>query len=132
MEIVIGILGLIIAIITFKYSFFSKPTEELNHLKVQFRATQRLSNEVQKEIKAYISNANAADKLMFPNVTFSAYLSQMEESYQENLSEILYNKSEKLELTKSNILSMTKSLETQFSSLLEIQTQMKLLNRQLS
>ncbi|TXN37416.1 hypothetical protein FVB32_03790 [Flagellimonas hymeniacidonis] len=129
MEIIIGVLGLVIAWLTFKYTFFSKPTEELNHLKLQFRSNQKLSQEVQKALESYIIDANAADDYIFPNITFLNYLTEMKESYDNNLSDKLYDELTKLNLPKSTILSMTKSLETQFSALLETQTALRLLNQ---
>lgn len=129
MEIIIGVLGLVIAGLTFKYTFFSKPTEELNHLKLQFRSNQKLSQEVQKELEDYIIKANAADDFIFPNITFQNYLTEIRETHAENLSDKLYDKLNELTLPKSTILSMTKSLETQFAGLLETQTKIRLLNR---
>lgn len=131
MEIIIGILGLIIAWFTFKYTFFSKPIEELNHLKLQFRSNQKLSKEVQKELEDYIVKADAANNYIFPNITFQNYLKEIREAHAENLSDELYDKMSKLELPKSTIISMTKSLERQFEGLLDTQTKIRMLNRSL-
>ena len=106
MEILIGILTLVIAGLTFKYTFFSKPTEELNHLKLQFRSNQKLSQEVQKELEDYILKANATDDFVLPNITFQNYLTEIREAHAENLSDKLYDKLNKLTLSKSTILSM--------------------------
>lgn len=129
MEKIIAILGLIIAWLTFKYSFLSKPKEEFNHLKLQFRTNQKLSQEVQKQLENYIVKANAGDDFLLPNVTFKNYLTEIKEAHSENLSDKLYNQLDNLDLPKSAILSMTRSLETQFNGLLEIQTKLRLLDR---
>jgi hypothetical protein len=44
--ITIGILGLLIAWFTYQKTFLDKPKEEMEHLKIQFRATQTTSMEV--------------------------------------------------------------------------------------
>ncbi|MFK7749008.1 MAG: hypothetical protein AB8B65_11490 [Kordia sp.] len=135
MEITIGILGIItaiIAIIDFKYNFFSKPKEDdeekIDLLEVQFRATQKLSEEVQLDIENYILKADAANKLLFKDMTFSSYLTHMRKTHNENLSDSLYEKLCDLELTKSNTVYIIKSLEFQFSALLRIKNKMQLLN----
>ncbi len=133
MEITIGILGFIIAIIAiidFTYSFFSKSKveEETNLLEAQFKATQKLSEEVQLNIENYILKANAANKLLFKDMTFSSYLTHMRETHNENLSDSLYERLSNLELTKSNTVFIIKSLEFQFSALLRIKNKMQLLN----
>ena len=130
MEILITIIGLIIALLTFWYSFYRKPKEELDHLKVQFNATQQLSKEVQRELENYINNTKSREQLMYPNITFGSYLIEMRESYKENLSDDLYNKLNNLKLTKPIIKSMTESLETQFKALQQIQIELKIRNRQ--
>lgn len=126
MEILIGLLALIIAILTFKFSFFRKPKEELEHLKIQFRTTQNLSIKVQKELAIYITKNNASNEVLFGNVTCSVYLTKMKESFEKNLSDKLFNNLDELKLTKSIILSMTKSLEEQFNALLQVQTFLEL------
>lgn len=40
---IIAIIGLVIALITFIWQFYFNPKEEYSHLKVQFKANQRLS-----------------------------------------------------------------------------------------
>jgi len=132
MEIIIGILGLLIAIITFYFSYFKEPKEEIDHLKVQFRATQSLSKEVQNKIEKYATKTNSWDKLILPNITFEAYLKQMKEAYDENLSDELFKRLFNTKLTKPNIQSMTKSLETQFSALQQMNTQAKVLLDQIN
>ncbi|WP_046758319.1 hypothetical protein [Kordia jejudonensis] len=135
----IGILGfitIIIAIICFKYSFFSKPkeeeivevAEETDPLETQFKATQKLSEEVQLDIENYIVKANAANKLLFKDMTFSNYLAHMKETHDENLSDSLYERLRNLELTKSNTVFLIKSLEFQFSALQQMKTKVQLLN----
>ena len=50
MELVVGFLGLVIAIITLKLTFFSRPRKELENLKVQFKTTQQLSIDVKNKL----------------------------------------------------------------------------------
>ena len=130
MEITIGIIGLVIAIITFWYSFYRKPKEELEHLKIQFKSTQKLSKELQGELENYITRTDSWDLQMFPNISFRSYLTEMKESYKKNLSDELYNTLDSMNLTKPIIQSMTKSIETQFDALNQIQIELRIRTRQ--
>lgn len=130
MGLIIGGIGLFIAIITFYYTFFKKPTEELNHLKLQFRANQKLSKELQFELERYMEKENAWNQFMYSNISFKSFLDEMKDSHNKNLSNELYNTLDKGNLTKSNIISMTKSLETQFSALQQIQIEVRMRSRQ--
>lgn len=103
---VIGILGVVIAILTFGLQFFSKPKEEFNHLKIQFKATQKLSLQVQSELEQYIIKYNAENKYMFSGMTYKACLTERRRSFKENLSDEIFNKIESLKLSKTNINSM--------------------------
>jgi len=132
LEILIGIFGLIIAIATFWYSFFRKPKEELLHLKAQFKATQSISKELQSEIEKYISKTGRGDELMFSNISYSSYLNTLKETYKENLSDELYAKLERLNLTKSIIHSMIKSLDSQFSALQHMLIEMRIKNKRIN
>lgn len=132
MGIVISIIGVLIAGWAIKLQFFSKPQEELDHLKLQFRTTQKLSLQVQKELEDMIIQYNGWYREMFPNITYGAYLEEMKSSYKKNLSDELLNNIVSLNPTKSTIMSMIKSLETQFEALNQIQSQLNILRRQLS
>ncbi|PTX61016.1 hypothetical protein C8N46_105172 [Kordia periserrulae] len=137
MEVTIGILGFIIVMIAVEYFFFHKRKEEkeeekeeeyIDPLEVRFKATQKLSKEVQLDIENYILKANASDKLLFKDMTFSKYLAHLKETHNENLSDSLYERLRSLELTKSNSVFLIKSLEFQFSALLQIKNKMQLLD----
>lgn len=136
MEVTLGILGFIIVIITVEYFFFYKRKEQkeekeeeyIDPLEVRFKATQKLSKEVQLDIENYILKANASDKLLFKDMTFSNYLVHLKETHNENLSDSLYERLCNLELTKSNSVFLIKSLEFQFSALLQIKNKMQLLD----
>ena len=120
MEILIAILGLIVAIITLWYSYFRKPKEEFHHLKVQFKATQGMSKELQSELEDYINKTGSGDEFIFQNISYSSYLNVLKESYKENLSDDLLYRLDELNLSKSIIESMIKSLDKQFSELQQI------------
>lgn len=125
--IVTGVVGLIIAFIALKKDHYSKPTEELNHLKLQFQMTKTLSEKVQQQLESYIELNNTGNNLIFHNVTYSKYLSMMKDNYDQSLTIDRYNQLDTLKFTKSNILSLTKSLETQFTALQQVETLMKTL-----
>lgn len=124
---IIGILGVVIAILTFGLQFFSKPKEEFNHLKIQFKATQKLSLQVQSELEQYIIKYDAENKYMFSGMTYKACLTEMRRSFKENLSDEIFNKIESLKLSKTNINSMNESLKTQYSALSQIHSQLRIM-----
>lgn len=124
---IIGILGVVIAILTFGLQFFSKPKEEFNHLKIQFKATPKLSLQVQSELEQYIIKYDAENKYMFSGMTYKACLTEMRRSFKENLSDEIFNKIESLRLSKTNINSMNESLKTQYSALSQIHSQLRIM-----
>ena len=113
---IIPITGVVLAAITFIYQFYLKPKEKFSHLKIQFRATQRLS--------LRIDMYDTRNQFLMPGITYQDYLSLMEKSYDENLSDKLLEKISSLKLSESNIDSMTKSLEIQFEALSQIDVQL--------
>ena len=94
-------------------------------MKIQFKATQKLSLQVQAELREFIEKYNAENQFLMPGITYQAYLAQMERSFNENLSDRLLEKVESLKPSDSTIDSMLKSLETQFEALLQIDTQLR-------
>ncbi|MFT0463939.1 hypothetical protein [Bacteroides thetaiotaomicron] len=122
---IIAIIGVIVAVITFIYQFHLKPKEKLSHLKIQFKATQRLSLQVQEELRKFIEKYDAGDQFLMPGITYQAYLAQMERSFDENLSDRLLKEVESLKPSDYTIDSMLKSLETQFEALSQIDTQLR-------
>ena len=115
MEITIGILTLLVAILTLKLQFFSKPQEELKHLQVQ------------KELEQFIFEYHVGENEIFSGVRYKDYLAEMKKSFRENLSDEIFNRAISFKLSKSNIYSMTKSLETQFEALSQIHINLTLL-----
>ena len=122
---IIAIIGVIVAVITFIYQFHLKPKEKLSHLKIQFKATQRLSLQVQEELRKFIEKYDAGDQFLMPGITYQAYLAKMERSFDENLSDRLLKEVESLKPSDYTIDSMLKSLETQFEALSQIDTQLR-------
>ena len=121
---IIPITGVVLAAITFIYQFYLKPKEKFSHLKIQFRATQRLSLRVQEELRQCIDMYDTRNQFLMPGITYQDYLSLMEKSYDENLSDKLLEKISSLKLSENNIDSMTKSLEIQFEALSQIDVQL--------
>lgn len=130
MEIVIGFIGIILTVFIIKKIFYSKPNEEFKHLQVQFKSTQRLSLEVQKELEELIIKNNAWESEIFPGIKYGSYLEEMKQSFKNNLSNDVFANLKEINLTKSNIASMTKSLEDQFGALSQMQSQTRILSRQ--
>lgn len=122
---IITIIGVVLAIIPIIYQFYLKPKEKFSHLKIQFRATQRLSLQVQAELREFIEKYDAEDQFLMPGITYQAYLAQMEKSFDENLSDRLLKEVESLKPSDNTIDSMLKSLETQFEALSQIDAQLR-------
>ena len=126
--IVLAVIGVVIAIIALKKDHYSKPKEELSHLILQFEMTKTLSEKVQQEVHTYIENNSASEQFLFPGITFKKYLSMMKDNYNQSLTSEMSNNLKNLPLTKPNIESMTKSLETQFEALQQVQNLLKTLS----
>lgn len=126
--IIIGILGLLVAFWALKKDHYSKTNEELQHLKLQFNMTKKLMENVKEQLIKHIQLNDAKDKIMFENLTFNKYLSLLKENYQSSFNNEMCNLLNSKELTKSNILSITKSLEAQFVNLQQVENFIKSLN----
>jgi hypothetical protein len=131
-NLLIGVLGLIIAIAaynlsrkTFKKDYEEKPDEDKLHLTAQFKATQTLSMKVYSELKSHVETYNAFDQFMFPGITYRVYLSELEKSYVEDNGSLsdktLESALELWPLPSLTVQSMCKSLEAQYEALNEIQ-----------
>jgi len=127
MEITIGIIGLIIAWMTYHKTFISSQNidEEKNNFLGIFKATQNLHLEVQSLIQKYINENNGANHLLYPNITFQQYLDLAKQEFEKSLSDESYNnlKNNK-KLTKSNIRSLLKMIETQNNALTQFKNQL--------
>lgn len=126
-SIIIGIICAIVAVIALKKDHYTRPIEEVQNLKLQFTMTRALSQEVQKLIENYICQYNASNKLMYDGITFGQYLNLMKTKFNESFNDEMFRFLDSKELSKPTIESMTKSLEQQFSSLQQVQCQMKTL-----
>lgn len=130
-EIFIGLAGLIVAILAFKYDHFSKPLEELEHLKVQFKSTQKVALEIREDIDYLINKYDIGDCDFFPGFTYSLYLESLNSALSDCLSNDLIDKIESLEPSKVAIDSMQKSLETQFNALLQVKGYLQIQKKQI-
>ncbi|MET0944577.1 MAG: hypothetical protein ABWY22_04160 [Flavobacterium sp.] len=131
-EIIIGGVGLIIAIATFIQSQkpqeikLPEPKEEIENLKVHFLMNQKLSEEIQEILENYIVENNASEKLLFENMSFSKYLNFVREEHESGLSEKAY-KMISQQLTRPIIESMLSSLQNQNNSLMMVKNTLKTL-----
>lgn len=115
--VLIGILSGIIAIIGYFKPWKQKPTEEREHLKIQFDMNKALSIKIQHQLENHININNAEQSLMLQGMTFGKYLEFVKNNHQAYLNDDLRKVIDDPKLTKPNIDSMTKSLEQQFLNL---------------
>ena len=128
MEIFIALVSLFFAILGFKYAFFRKPSEELQHLKLQFKVNQNLSLKVQRDLAQYISICKCSDVLINSNMTYQEYQVFLDDNHRLNLSEEIYNKNVLMvedSLSKTIINSMIESLNDQFVKLQELEVALR-------
>ncbi|WP_127124434.1 hypothetical protein [Pseudoflavitalea rhizosphaerae] len=121
-EIAIGILGLIIAWITLRKTFYSPPKEEKENFLAYFLATQKLSRELSELMTTYATERNALDLDLYPGISYRTYISALIDSQNSNLSNSLFEELSASNLTKSNLASMLKSLEAQQEDLLKMKS----------
>lgn len=118
-EIIIGVLGLLIAWFTYQKTFLDKPKEEIEHLIIQFRATQSTSLKVRNQLIELVNSQNIGENEIFSGVTFNTYIKLMTETYDKNLSDELLENTLKLNPSKAILKSMTNSLEKQLAELIQ-------------
>lgn len=133
-EILIGLIGLFIAIATFIQSQkpqevkFTEPNEEMESLKVSFKVNQKISLEIQDLLGKYIENNQCSDELFFNQMTFSNYLQFVKDDYKECLSDEVYERTISKDIyTRPIIASMSNSLQNQFQNLMLVKNYIKTL-----
>jgi hypothetical protein len=133
-EIIIGVVGLTIAFLSYRRSFkpapVAEPIEERENLKVYFLMVQKTYLQTQSLIKTYIIQNNAGQDFIFKNVTFDYYHQTMKSEFDRCNSNEVYEKFITLPLSKSNIGSMMDSLRMQYDSLIQIKFRMEVLLNQ--
>ncbi|RZK38111.1 MAG: hypothetical protein EOO90_23405 [Pedobacter sp.] len=128
-EITVGILGLLIAWFTYQKTFLDKPKEEIEHLKIQFRATQNTSMKVRNDLIRLSQVYGMGSGELFQGITIDNYIRLMKEAYEKNLSDELLDNMLTLKPSRSLLKSMISSLEKQHSELIMLET---MVNSQLS
>jgi hypothetical protein len=105
---------------------------EKNHLLTLFKANQTLSKELQTNLKTFISEFNADNKIAFHdgNVTYKEYLEMVITEYSNNLCDEKYELIRRQKLTKPNLESMIASLDQQNEALRLISLDMKRIMKQ--
>lgn len=132
-EVIIGIIGIVVAIATYKQGQkpqeikLPEPIEEMNNLKAHFRMNQKLSIEIQNMLEKYINENQAAKEIFFENMTFSKYLDYVKSEYESCLSENVYETISEPIYTRANIESMLPSLQNQNTNLLMVRNLLKTL-----
>ncbi|MBP1223371.1 hypothetical protein [Flavobacterium sp. 1355] len=133
-EIIIGLIGLFIAIATYVQSQkpqeikFSEPNEEMESLKVSFKVNQKMSLEIQDLLEKYIESNQCHDELFFQQMTFSNYLQFVKDDYKECLSDEVYEGNLSNDIyTRPIIASMSNSLQNQFQNLMLVKNYIKTL-----
>lgn len=133
-EIIIGLAGIAIAYASLKQAqkphqiLLPEPTEEMDNLKAHFLMNQQLSIEIQEILKSFITEKNAADKIFYDDMTFSKYLDFVKSTHEESLSEKIYKNLDEPIYSRSNIMSMLSSLQTQNTNLLIVKNMLQNLN----
>lgn len=121
-EVTIAILGLLIAWFAYKKSYLDKPKEEIEHFTIQFRATQITSMKIRNDLIRLSQDYGMGGSELFPGMSIDGYVRLMQESYENNLSDELLNKTLALPLSRTLLKSMTSSLEKQHSELINLDT----------
>jgi hypothetical protein len=96
-----------------------------------YLANQTLSLSIQKDLEGFIEKHNAFNSIAFPekNITYGHMLEQMKAEFEVNLSESLYQKLKKKNLSKPEIEVAIDSLNKQNEALRLVDLDMKLVIR---
>ncbi|MCD0490590.1 hypothetical protein LPB86_20295 [Pedobacter sp. MC2016-14] len=121
-EITIGILGLLIAWFTYKKTFLDKPKEEIEHLTIQFKATQATSMKVRNNLIKLSTEYGLGSSELFSGMTIDHYIKLMTDSYEKSLNDKLLTEMLALKPSKSMLRSMISSLEKQHAELMTLET----------
>lgn len=129
--IIIALVGIGLTLWTIKMQFFSKPKEELEHLRIQFKATQNLSLQIQDDLERMIVQYRAGDCEMTSGFTYETCLEEMKTYFKINLTDEVLEKLVSQNPSKLTILSVIKSLEIQHENLMQLQVNLNLIRRQM-
>lgn len=130
-DIIIGFVCVLLTLWTIKMQFFSKPKEELEHLRIQFKATQNLSLQIQGDLERLIAQYNAGKCKMVSGFTYETCLEEMKSTFKTNLTDEVLEKLVSQNPSKPTILSVIKSLEVQHENLMQLQVNLNLIRRQM-
>lgn len=101
--------------------------EERMHLYLVFKATQKLSGEVQSLLSQFVVKYNSYQNEIAPGITYSTYMQKLSDEHKVNLSdhfgELILG--EKMPL--QTIEAMTKSVQQQMNALEQMKTQFSML-----
>lgn len=123
----IGILALIYVVKTYKKEHVDKPVENKGHLLLQFNANRTITMQLIEALREFTRKNNNIDELMFPNITFRAYIETLENNLSTgNLSSKYLKVIASDDLTQPTIDSMVRSLEGQFNGLQDTLNRTKL------
>ncbi len=101
---------------------------ERKHLLVLFKANQKLSKKIQKELNEFIIEFDASYSIAFPDnkLTYGECLEMISEEYSLNLSDEQFELVKHGKITKPTLLSLTNSLEKQNEALRFLEINMKM------
>jgi hypothetical protein len=117
----LAVCSLLLVGIGYLKAFKENPRQEIDKLMTSFRATKSLSKKVQEQLKYYADNTSGGwDRQLFPGVTIRQYYSKIERTYESSLSEQLLQQALDVKPGKSELISMTGKLKTQYAELLKL------------
>ncbi|MGE6352816.1 hypothetical protein ACQKCJ_02945 [Flavobacterium sp. NPDC079362] len=127
MEIIIAIIGLWIAWITYHRTFDT--TEDKNNFLVYFKVTQQLHLEVQSLLQKYIDSNNGANHKLYNNMTYKQCLNMLKDDFQTDYSDKVYvlAKNDKV-MTKKMFATLIEKVEAKNQTLQKLKTQLLYLN----
>jgi len=111
---------LIPVIIGFVLYFMDKSMKaDRKHLLILFKSNQTLSKNIQAKLRGFINEFDASKAIAFPerNLSYGTWLEMMEEEYNANLTDELYNFAKNGKMPKPTLLSMIDSLNRQNEAL---------------
>ncbi|MDX6182937.1 hypothetical protein SGQ44_11505 [Flavobacterium sp. Fl-77] len=100
-------------------------TDDKNNFLAMYKSTQTLSLDIQRKIQKLIDEKDAGNHELFANITYQQYLTILKREYDNSLSDKNYEAfKNNQDLTKSNIASYLKMIETQNNALLQFKNQL--------
>jgi hypothetical protein len=125
---IIGVIGVYITWLAYKSSISKR--EDIEHLVVQFRSTQKAARQAQSLIKEYADKHDCWDEIFLqPNITYQGFYDQVEKEMNYSLDDQVLKNIVSVKPSKQIIQSNIESVRKQFETFEHVRINMEIFLR---